>query len=100
RGVTLIAVNYHYVRPQYAQSFPGIHGITPAILETQLQLLGRVGEFVGASRIWDAVRGDAPLPPRALLVTFDDGLREQVDNALPILDRLGIPAVYFVNTCP
>jgi peptidoglycan/xylan/chitin deacetylase (PgdA/CDA1 family) len=33
-------------------------------------------------------------------VTFDDGLREQIDHALPVLDRLGIPAAFFVNTWP
>ena len=33
-------------------------------------------------------------------VTFDDGLREQIDFALPVLDRLGIPALFFVNTWP
>jgi peptidoglycan/xylan/chitin deacetylase (PgdA/CDA1 family) len=40
------------------------------------------------------------LPARALLVTFDDGLREQVEYALPVLDALGIPALFFVNTGP
>jgi peptidoglycan/xylan/chitin deacetylase (PgdA/CDA1 family) len=96
----LIVANYHYVRPRFEHRFPGIHGVTMSAFEAQLQLLGRVGQFVSASQTRDAVRGAAPLPARALLVTFDDGLREQVEYALPVLDRLGIPALFFVNTRP
>jgi peptidoglycan/xylan/chitin deacetylase (PgdA/CDA1 family) len=96
----LIVVTYHYVRPRFAHGFAGIHGVTVSALQAQLQLLGTLGEFVTASQVREAVRGGSPLPRRALLVTFDDGLREQVDHALPVLDGLGIPAVFFVNTGP
>ncbi len=96
--MTLIVANYHYVRPCFDQPFPGIHGITRAALAQQLKLLGETGEFVSLSQVHDAVADGCSLPARALLVTFDDGLREQLDHALPVLDRLGIPAGFFVNT--
>ena len=96
----LIAVTYHYVRPSSERPLNGIHWVTPEALETQLRLLGTTGEFVSVSQVRDAALGDGKLPPRALLVTFDDGLRVQLDHALPVLDRLGIPAVFFVNTWP
>lgn len=96
----LIVVNYHYVRPVFDAPYPGIHGITPEQLEAQLRLLGTAGEFVSGEQVRDAVREAGSLPRRAILVTFDDGLREQFDHALPVLKRLGVPGVFFVNTHP
>jgi peptidoglycan/xylan/chitin deacetylase (PgdA/CDA1 family) len=96
----LIAVNFHYIRPSFDYRYPGIHGITPGQLKDQLTLLGKTGVFVSAGQIRDALREGAQLPDKALVVTFDDGLREQYDMAWPILQRLGIPAIFFVNTAP
>jgi peptidoglycan/xylan/chitin deacetylase (PgdA/CDA1 family) len=96
----LIAVNYHYVRPTFDAPYSGIHGVTPDQLERQLLVLGAVGQFVGAEELQAAVAGTRPLPERALVVSFDDGLREQYEHALPVLRRLGVPALFFVNTDP
>jgi peptidoglycan/xylan/chitin deacetylase (PgdA/CDA1 family) len=96
----LIAVNFHYVRPLFDSPYPGIHGITPERLRSQLDLFGRAGTFVGPEQVREAVRGGAPLPERAILVTFDDGLREQGENAVPVLEAMGIPALFLVNTAP
>jgi len=98
--VMLIAVNYHYVRSSFDNPYPGIHGITPTQLEGQLKLLGTVGTFVSARDIQAAIRGATPLPEKSIAVTFDDGLREQYEIAWPVLRRLGIPAIFFINTGP
>lgn len=96
----LIAVNYHYIRPSFDTPHPGIHGATVAEFERQLLALSRQAQFVGPDLVQAAVRGESRLPSRSVLVTFDDGLREQYDHALPVLRRLGIPALFFVNTGP
>jgi peptidoglycan/xylan/chitin deacetylase (PgdA/CDA1 family) len=37
-----------------------------------------------------------PLPPGAVLITFDDGYRDNLRNAVPVLRKYGYPAVLFV----
>lgn len=96
----IISVCYHYVRPAFTQPHPGIFGITPEEFRRQLELLAKAGTFVSQADIRRYAAGEAGLPDRGWLVTFDDGLREHADHALPILDDMGIPAIFFVNTKP
>jgi peptidoglycan/xylan/chitin deacetylase (PgdA/CDA1 family) len=37
-----------------------------------------------------------PLPPRAVLITFDDGYHDNLAHAAPVLRKYGYPAVLFV----
>jgi peptidoglycan/xylan/chitin deacetylase (PgdA/CDA1 family) len=52
---------------------------------------------VGLEEVVDCFRRDRPLPSDAILITFDDGYRDNLDNAAPVLSRLGYPAVVFVS---
>jgi len=38
------------------------------------------------------------LPPRSLVITFDDGYADNAEVALPILKRLGLRATFFIST--
>ncbi len=38
------------------------------------------------------------LPPRSLVITFDDGYADNAEVALPILQQHGLPATFFVAT--
>ena len=96
----LIAVNYHYLRPAGEPAHAAIHPTTPGELVRQVDRLARCGTFVSAADIVDALDGRRPLPPRALLLTFDDGLAEQFAYGWPVLVALGVPAVFFANTAP
>jgi len=96
----IVGVSYHYIRPSYDQPYPGIFGITPDEFRGQLERLGRLGEFVSLAQIRNALLNGAALPERGWLITFDDGLREQYDHAIPVVESLGVPAVFFANTQP
>jgi peptidoglycan/xylan/chitin deacetylase (PgdA/CDA1 family) len=37
-------------------------------------------------------------PNRELAITFDDGYRDNYDNAMPVLEKLSLPATFFVVT--
>ena len=64
------------------------------------RLMRLVAQSFHVMTLGDAVsrlqRGE--LPPRALVVTFDDGYADNADVALPILQRCGLSASFFVST--
>jgi peptidoglycan/xylan/chitin deacetylase (PgdA/CDA1 family) len=92
----LTVSNYHYIRPEYKSKYPSIFGVTPAKFREQLLLLNK-GKFVSPIDLLENSKEILDSKEIFYLITFDDGLKEQFDNALPILDELGIPSVFFVN---
>ncbi len=94
----LIVSNYHYIRPDFNAKYPSIFGVTPAEFRKQLLLLVNQGIFVNPIDLLNNSKQIIQSKEKFYLITFDDGLKEQFDYALPILDELGIPAVFFVNS--
>jgi peptidoglycan/xylan/chitin deacetylase (PgdA/CDA1 family) len=97
--VSLLAVGYHYVSSEKREG-RAIFPVSTRALAAQLELLGRTYEFVSRDDLVSAVAGERTLPERACVVTFDDGLRCQFELALPVLELLGIPAIFFVPGKP
>jgi peptidoglycan/xylan/chitin deacetylase (PgdA/CDA1 family) len=62
--------------------------------------MSRLGELgytvVALDAVLDHYAHGTPLPERAVLITFDDGYRDNLANAAPILRKHGYPAVLFV----
>ena len=86
----VLVLSYHAV----SERWPAALSVTPARLEAQLELLRSRG-YVGRT-FSEAVRGGDG--GRVAAVTFDDAFRSVLDQALPILSRLGFPATVFVPT--
>lgn len=86
---------YHRVHAQVDAIFPA---------EQDAARFERLMRFVAQSfrvlTLGEAIRrlqrGD--LPPRALVITFDDGYADNVEVVLPILQRYGLVATFFVSS--
>ena len=75
------------------------HGIGDADrFEQQLRHLVRHYTPVGSTQVLRWLHEHEALPPRAVWVTFDDGVEDVVRLGLPLLQRNGVPATLFV--CP
>jgi len=89
----LISVNYHYFRESSTGS--GIYPIKKNQLLKQVDLLAKSYEFVSQEQV---ISEDYPASDKGIcLLTFDDGLKEQID-AFDLLQGLGIPCVCYVTT--
>lgn len=70
--------------------------ISPQMLERHLELLRRSGyTFVSVDQVVSSLSG-APLPRKAVALTFDDGYADFETAALPILEKLNAPAAVFI----
>ena len=63
---------------------------------SSLDFFMRHYHVVSLQDVLRARRDGTGLPPRALLISFDDGWLDNVDYALPALRSAGLPAVMFV----
>jgi len=65
----------------------------------QMEYLAANGYNVVALKDLPAIlRGEQPMPPKAVVITIDDGYRSTYETAYPILARHGFPATVFLYT--
>ncbi|MEV8551905.1 polysaccharide deacetylase family protein [Streptomyces glaucescens] len=73
--------------------------VTPEAFAAQMEVIGDLGltplTTAALAARW---RDGRPLPPRPVLVTFDDGYAGVRRHALPVLAGHGFPATLFVST--
>ena len=86
---------YHRVLPQPDALFPG-----ESHAENFDHQMGQLADCFRIIPLSDAVRSirQGKLPPRAACITFDDGYADNAEIALPILQKHGISATFFVST--
>jgi len=92
----LTMVCYHYVRELEKSRYPAINGLEYENFRDQLDILLRKHEPVTSADVVAAVRGDADLPEKALLLTFDDGYLDHYTYVLPELVARKLSGVFFV----
>ena len=92
---------YHGVRSSSSEGplFRELH-VTRDELEAHCEFLTRACHPISLDTWLAAAAGEQALPPRAVLVTFDDGYRSVRTLAQPVLEGYRIPYVVFVTSGP
>lgn len=93
-GRNLQILIYHRVNDEKDQFFPGI----------PIQVFARQMEYLASQ--WNVLPLDEAIerikrkdvPDNAIVITFDDGYRDNFEHAFPILKRLSLPATIFLAT--
>ncbi len=91
----LLSVNYHYFREDKPES--GIYPLTLKEFSDQLDELAKYYEFISQHELIDKIKNKQYTKKKYCLLTFDDGLKEQM-NALEMLNQKGIPGTFYVTT--
>ncbi len=91
-----LVVMYHYVHDTEPLTCEGVRGLTSRAFREQLDSLCRAAEPISWPTLYAWTHGNATLPKRCFLVTFDDGLVDHAKTVLPILQRRGIRGTFFI----
>lgn len=90
----LLILGWHNIDPTPA--FPAPEGAGRRGFERQLALLARHANVIRLSTALDLMEAGEPLPPRSVVLTFDDGYRDAVSLAVPALARAALAATFFL----
>lgn len=90
----ILVFNYHRIGFDSAYN-AGIWDASPPSFEQQVLLLKKEFDVIAPVDLETAVRARSG---RYVMLTFDDGYRDNFAEALPVLKAHGVPATFFVTT--
>lgn len=98
-GNSAAILMYHSVLPNPEQEANSLGGIihSESAFREQMELLARDYHPISLDEAVQHVESSSPFPKRSVVVTFDDGYADNCEFAMPILNRLEIPATFYVT---
>src|SRR5512139_4148559 len=77
---------------------PSLLSATPEQFEQQVKFLREHYRLLSIRDLLQAIEAKESLPPKAVMVTFDDGYHDFLETAWPILESYQVPALMFLAT--
>jgi peptidoglycan/xylan/chitin deacetylase (PgdA/CDA1 family) len=103
RQVRVPILMYHHIQkpPPDAGAIRRDLSVTPQRFETQLRYLSQEGyESITLNDLILHLTVGKPLPPRPIIITFDDGYTDAYTHAFPLLQQYGFVGTFFLITEP
>ncbi len=72
--------------------------VTPDAFEAQIRYLSRNYHVIGLPECISRIQEGKPLPGKTAVITLDDGYKDNLAIASPILRKHGVPATFFIPT--
>jgi len=94
---------YHHIEdaPPGADAIRRDLSVSPEAFEAQLHYLKQAGyESITLNELALHLTVGKPLPPKPIILTFDDGYADAYTNAFPLLQRFGFEGTFFVVSEP
>jgi peptidoglycan/xylan/chitin deacetylase (PgdA/CDA1 family) len=101
RRIRVPILMYHYVSvpPPDADEYRLDLSVSPPLFAAHMAWLARNGyTSITLDDLYRALTEGRPLPPRPVILTFDDGYADAYEHAFPILKQYGLTATFFVVT--
>jgi len=92
---------YHHIWPITAKLTKSqrLMSVTPESFEQQMNEISSLGyNPITPDQLLAAVASGTALPDKPVMITFDDGYRDQYQYAFPILKKFGFQATFFIIT--
>ena len=91
------AIILMYHRVAELDSDPWSLAVRPKHFDEHMDIIQKHGYPMSLTKFAENLNDNHPLQ-RAIVVTFDDGYKDNLNNAKPILEKYNIPATVFVTT--
>ncbi len=97
RGAAILM--YHSVLEDPLEKADSLGGIIHSrlVFRQQMELLAREFHPVAMDELDLLLRGEEKIAKRCVVVTFDDGYRDNFEIAAPILDQVGVKAAFYAT---
>jgi peptidoglycan/xylan/chitin deacetylase (PgdA/CDA1 family) len=95
----LIVLTYHRIaEPGIDRFYDPVISATPESFRVQVEWLANRVRLVTLDELITRVESGSPWREPAMLITFDDGYRDNFNVAAPILRERNVPATFFLTT--
>ncbi|MBS0357714.1 MAG: polysaccharide deacetylase family protein [Proteobacteria bacterium] len=89
-------IMYHYVRDLKKSKFPQIKALETELFIEQIEYLRKHYNVITMEELIACFDNNVSLPPKSLLLTFDDGYIDHYLNVFPVLHRYKLQGTFFI----